>query len=311
MPLISVILPVYNGEKTIQRTVESVLKQTFTDFELLIINDGSSDRTLEIVNSMADPRIQLLSYPNSGVSASRNRGIALATGEFIAFIDADDLWTTDKLAAQLNALQTHPNAAVAYSWTDWIDESDRPLRPAGRSTATGKVYEKLLLRDFIESGSNVLVRRQALDVVGTFDETLSFAEDWDLWLRLAARYEFIAVPFPHVLYRVSSHSASCNLWQMESGSLRVIERAFQQAPESLQPLKRQVLTSRYQYFTLKALEGSLERQRGVAAARFFWTVMRYDPSWLKRSKLMLVIWVKIAIAILISPQQSWRTLKHE
>lgn len=310
MPLISIILPVYNGEKTIQRTIESVLNQTFSDFELLIINDGSSDRTLEITTSITDSRIQVFSYLNTGVSATRNRGIALAIGEFISFIDADDLWTADKLDAQLKALQTNPQAAVAYSWTDWIDDSDRPLRPAGRSTASGKVYEKLLQRDFIESGSNVLIRRQALEVVGTFDETLSFAEDWDLWLRLAAQYEFIAVPLAQILYRVSSQSASCNVWQMEFGSLRVIEQAFREAPESLQPLKREVLASRYQYFTLKALEGALERRLGIAAARYFWTAIRHDPSWLKRSKLMLVIWAKIAIAVLFSPQKPWRTLKQ-
>ncbi|MBD2464448.1 glycosyltransferase [Oscillatoria sp. FACHB-1407] len=310
MPLISVVLPVYNGEKTIQRTIESVLKQTFSDFELLIINDGSSDRTVEIVTQINDPRIRLFSYPNSGVSASRNRGIAQATGEFISFIDADDLWTPDKLAAQLNALQTHPDAAVAYSWTDWIDESDRPLRPAGRSTASGKVYEKLLLRDFIESGSNVLIRRQALEIVGTFDETLPPTEDWDLWLRLAAQYEFVVVPSPQILYRVSTQSASCNVWKMEAVSLKVIERAFNQAPTSVQPLKPQVLASRYQYLTLKALEGALERRYGLVATRFFWTAIRHDPSWLRRSKLMATIWAKIAIALLISPKRAWRSLKQ-
>ena len=308
--MISVILPVYNGEKTIQRTVESVLHQTYSEFELIVINDGSQDNTLNILSNIADPRIKIVSYANAGVSASRNRGIALATGEFISFIDADDLWTAEKLAAQLNALQTHPTAAVAYSWTDWIDENDRPLRPGGRSTVSGNVYEHLLLRDFIESGSNILVRRSALDTVGLFDETLSFAEDWDLWLRLAAQYEFVGVPAPQILYRVSAHSASCNVWQMEAGSLQVINRAFSQAPQALQSLKSQVLASRYQYFTIKAIEGNLERRLGMAAARYFWTAIRHQPAWVKRSKLMLVIWAKIAIAIIFSPQKTWHTLSR-
>src|SRR5574338_867068 len=123
MPTISVILPVYNGEKTIQETIESVLQQTFEDFELIIINDGSQDATLHQVSTLSDARIKVFSYPNAGVSASRNRGIAQAEGEYIAFIDADDLWTPDKLGAQFKTLQTNPQVAVAYSWTNWIDES--------------------------------------------------------------------------------------------------------------------------------------------------------------------------------------------
>src|SRR4028119_812278 len=112
MSLISVIIPVYNGEKTIQETIESVLNQTFTDFELIVINDGSQDATLEIVERIQDSRLKVLSYPNAGQAASRNRGLSHASGEYISFIDADDLWTPDKLEAQLRALQDNPQAAV-------------------------------------------------------------------------------------------------------------------------------------------------------------------------------------------------------
>jgi glycosyltransferase involved in cell wall biosynthesis len=95
-PAVSVVLPVYNGAETISDTVASVLQQTFTDFELIVINDGSNDRTLEITNSIADPRIRILSFENQGLSASRNRGIRAAAADFVAFIDADDLWTAAK-----------------------------------------------------------------------------------------------------------------------------------------------------------------------------------------------------------------------
>src|SRR3569832_167033 len=115
MPLVSVIIPVYNGEKTIQYTIESVLKQTCSDFELLVINDGSQDSTLELVSSFQDDRLKVLSYPNAGLAASRNRGIASASGEYLSFIDADDLWTPNKLDSQLKALQENTEAAVAYS----------------------------------------------------------------------------------------------------------------------------------------------------------------------------------------------------
>ncbi|MCA1995263.1 MAG: glycosyltransferase, partial [Coleofasciculus sp. S288] len=198
MPIISVIIPAYNAGKTIRRTIESVLNQTFSDFELIIINDGSQDSTLEIVKGFKDSRIQVFSYSNSGLAVSRNRGFSHSVGEFIAFIDADDLWTSDKLEAQLKALQTNPKAAVAYSWTDLIDESDQFLRPGNHTTANGNVYAKLLLTCFVVSGSNPLIRRQAFVEVDGFDESLAASQDFDLYLRLAARYEYVAVPSPQV-----------------------------------------------------------------------------------------------------------------
>src|SRR5919199_2454966 len=254
MPSISVIIPVYNGEKTIKETIESVLKQTFKDFELLVINDGSQDATLDIVNRIQDPRLKVFSYPNAGQSTSRNRGIELAVGEYISFIDADDLWTPDKLEAQVKALQENPQAAVAYSWTDWIDQSSQLIGKGSYITENGEVFAKLLLNDFVANGSNCLIRRQALIEVGGFDESVTPAEDWDLWLRLAARYEFVVVPSPQILYRISPNSASFDVWKMEASSLKVIEKAFAQAPESLRPLKKKSLGNRYKYLTYKSIE---------------------------------------------------------
>lgn len=188
MPLISVVIPVFNGEKTIKETIYSLLKQTFTDFELIIINDGCQDLTVEVISSIQDSRIQVYSYPNAGLAASRNRGINHATGEYITFIDADDLWTPDKLESQFNALKNHPEAAVAYSWTDYIDQSSQFLRRGSHITLNGNIYPHLLVLDFLENGSNPLIRSQAFVEVGYFDESLKAAEDWDMLLRLASHY---------------------------------------------------------------------------------------------------------------------------
>jgi glycosyltransferase involved in cell wall biosynthesis len=309
MPLISVIIPVYNGGNTIRTTIESVLNQTFTNLELIVVNDGSQDSTLAVLNEIQDSRLKVFSFPNAGVSTSRNRGLAQAKGEFISFLDADDLWTPDKLEAQLKALQENPQAAVAYSWSDWIDESGQFLRAGGHITVNGNAYEKLLLRDFVESGSNPLIRRQALDKVGDFDQSVTPAEDWDMWLRLAARYEFVTVPSPQILYRISPNSASFNVWKMEAGSLQVIERHFAQAPDSLKPLKRETLASRYEYLMFKTIEGNLERKKGLTAARFLGQAIRYNPSLLRRVKIMLIVLVKIAAAILLPSQQAQALLE--
>ena len=304
MPLISVIIPVFNGEKTIKETIESVLNQTWSDLEIIVINDGSNDSTLGILNRLQDPRLKIFSYSNAGLAASRNRGIFLAIGKYISFIDADDVWTLDKLEAQLNALKVNPQAAVAYSWTNWIDESGQFLRPGGHIIANGNVYEQLLKRDFIESGSNVLIRTEALTEVGSFDESVKAVEDWDMWLRLAACYEFVCVPLPQILYRISPNSMSTDVLQMERSSLGVIEKALANAPQDLKIKKREIIGERYKYLTLKAIEGNLERRKGLAAVRFFLQAISNDPTWIKRTRLMSIVLFKIAIATIISPQQS-------
>lgn len=301
MPIISVIVPVFNGEKTIKETIESVLNQTFTDFELIVIDDGSQDRTLEVVHRIQDSRIKVFSYLNAGQSTSRNRGITIAKGEYISFIDADDLWTPDKLESQLKALQANPEAAVAYSWTNWIDESSQLLGKGSHNTEQGDVFAKLLLNDFVANGSNSLIRRQALTEVGGFDPSVTPAEDWDLWLRLAVHYQFVAVPVPQVLYRISPNSASFNVWKMEASSLRVIEKAYAVAPQSLQYLKRQSLGNRYKYLTFKAIEGYPERKKGLAAIRFFWNAIRNDPSLLGGKVIWKVLFRIMAITLL-TPQ---------
>ncbi len=302
MPTISVIIPVYNSEKTIRETIESVLNQTFTDFELIIINDGSQDSSLEIISSIQDTRLKVFSYPNAGVSASRNRGIAQASGEFIAFLDSDDLWTADKLESQLQALQANPHAAVAYSWTDYIDRTGKFVCPGNHVTADGDVYEQLLLQNFLENGSTPLIRKEALIKVGDFDESLFGPEDWDIYLRLAANYQFVAVPKVQVLYRISANSVSSNVFRQASECLKVIERAFNQAPASLQHLKKVSISNLYQYLVFKTIEGYPNRQQGVAAAKCLWLAIVNDPALLKkRSRLISIVFIKI-LAIILLPQ---------
>ena len=300
MPLISVVIPAYNAEKTIKETIESVLEQTWTDLEIIVINDGSTDSTLEIVNGMDAPQLKVFSYANGGVSASRNRGIALAKGEYIAFLDADDLWTSDKLEAQFKALQDHPEAVLAYSWTDYIDEQGQFLYPGSHITVNGDVYAQLLLGNFLENGSNPLIRKDALTAIGNFDQSLPPAEDWDLFLRLAARYPFIAVPSAQVLYRISKNSASANIVRQEQQCLKVLERAYAQSPKSLQSLKKQSLANLYQYLTFKALESKQTRETSLIAARCFWQSIRYDSTILwRRSRLMAIIFFKILAGIIL------------
>jgi glycosyltransferase involved in cell wall biosynthesis len=308
MATVSVVIPVYNGEKTIRETIESILNQTFKDFELIIINDGSEDATLEVVSSFQDTRLKVFSYPNAGLSASRNRGTFHAVGEYISFIDADDLWTPDKLEAQLKTLQDNPEAAVAYSWTNYIDESSQFLRPGGKPTASGNVLGKLLVINFLENGSNALFLRQALIDVGGFDESLSCAEDWDIYLRLAAHYSFVVVPSPQILYRVSTHSMSTNVVRQEAACLTVLKRAYAQAPKSIQYLKKYTWANLYTYLSFKALDAYADRHRGLIATRFLWQLITNDLSSLQRYSTWQVL-LKVAVWVLLPPRKAQRVIE--
>lgn len=303
-PVISVVIPVYNGAKTIKETIESVLQQTYQSFEIIVINDGSQDETLAVINSIQDQRVKVFSYPNAGLSASRNRGFAQARGEYIAFLDADDLWTKDKLEAQLEALQQNPQAAVAYSWTDHIDEDGKFLRPASYNSCSGNVYERLLIGNFLVCGSNTLIRAQALTKIGGFDESLNSAEDWDMWLRLAPCHEFVVVPRPQVLYRISPYSMSANISKMELASLQVLERAYSQAPEALQYRKKETLGFIYKFLMDKALQDSVASRRGWKAAKVLINYLRKDSSLFHSRKLKLILLSKVITANLFPFHQT-------
>ncbi len=303
MSIISVIIPVYNGEKTIRETIESVLKQTFSDLELIVINDSSTDSTLEIISSIKDSRIKIFSYPNAGLASSRNRGIANACGEFISFLDADDLWTPNKLELQLKALQENCQAGVAYSWTDLIDNKSEFIRPSSHITANGDVYARLLLVNFLENGSNPLIRKQALTEVGGFDESLGHAADWDMWLRLAPCYHFVAVPSAQILYRVSANSMSSNIYRQAVDQIKVLNKAFAQAPDSLQYLKQCSFSNMYKYLIFKCFEGNLTKEKSVTAAKLLWLAIENEPSWL-RSRVIWKVLLKIIIVMLLPTRQA-------
>lgn len=301
MPLISVIIPALNAEKTIKSTVKSVLQQTLSDLELIVINSSSTDLTLDILAQIKDSRLKVFTYSKANVAVNRNRGLEHATGEFITFLDADDLWTADKLEAQHWALQENPQAAVAYSWTNAIDENDQYLRPCSHATWTGNVYSKLLLDDFIGSGSNAMIRSIAFTEVGNFNESLTNAQDTDMWVRLAARYHFIAVRKVQILYRLSTYSMSSDVLGLEASNLRVAEQAFAAVPPSLKHLKPHRIANIYKLLCYKALSMPPGKQNTKVVAQFLWQAVKTDPALLSK----LVIYkacLKLVLMTLMPPQ---------
>lgn len=313
MSQISVVIPVYNGERTIEETIASVLAQTFTDFELIIINDGSQDNTVEIIQQIiketADPRIKLYSYNNGGLAASRNRGIDKSQGEYISFLDADDLWTKDKLASQYQALQAHPQAAVAYSGTDWIDEAGNFLKHSSPPSLSGDIYGVLLLSNIVGSGSNALIKKGVLSITGGFDESLKASEDWDFLIRLAAKYQFIRIDTPQILYRQSPNSMSSKLSYQEQETMKVIRKSFRQAPPHLQYLKRISLSNTYIYLSYKSTEGLPSYQQGLKGLElFFKLLVNYPP--ILRYSVTWQIFIRIVMVMFLPAQKIQRILNR-
>lgn len=302
--IISVIIPVFNGEKTIKETVDSVLNQTFTQFELIIINADSTDSTLEIISQIQDPRIKIFSYPQANVAVNRNRGFHHSIGEFITFIDADDLWTPDKLEAQYNALLENPKAAVVYSWTDAIDEQGKFLRRCSHGTWQGDIYAKLLLDDCIGSGSNVMIRQNVLAKVDGFNELLTNAQDSDLWLRLAAITDFICVPKVQIFYRILPNSMSSNILGLEESNLKIIHSAFtHEKAASLQHLKQYSIANLYKYLSYKALDVSPGKQKPLQVLRILAKAMTSDPL-LAVKPVMFKAFLKLALMTILPPEWS-------
>ncbi|WP_068815895.1 glycosyltransferase family 2 protein [Phormidesmis priestleyi] len=301
MPVISVIVPAYNTERTILETIASLQLQTFSDFELIVINDGSTDRTLERLNTVRDARLNVFSYENAGVSIARNRGLQHATGNFITFIDADDLWTPDKLECQFAALTQCPQAGVAYSRTCFMDEQGKTFHVDNLTLPEGDVYAKLLTKNFLLSpGSNPLIRRHALESVNGFDPSLTHGEDWDLYLRLAARWEFVAVNKPQVFYRQSATSASSQVEVMEQNSLKVIEKSFQAAPSFLKPLKKQSLANLYQFLAHLYISRCREKDGVNLATQKLLTAVKFHPQILLQKKTLGLLF-KLLLMRVLSP----------
>jgi glycosyltransferase involved in cell wall biosynthesis len=232
MPKVSVVIPSYNAMAYLPKTLESVLQQTFTDFEVLIINDGSSDSIVQWATSITDPRVKLISQPNQGVSVARNTGIAHAQGEYIAFLDADDFWDSTKLAKQVQCLD-NTETGLVYTWTSLINSSGKPINRFFISHTEGNVWEEIVVEDFICNGSSAMVRRSCFDTVGVFEPGLHIGEDIDMWTRIAARYPFAVVKELLTFYRRHSNNATSTRLKVMQGIHRVTEKTFQSVPLEL------------------------------------------------------------------------------
>jgi glycosyltransferase involved in cell wall biosynthesis len=238
-PLVSVIVPAFNAAPFIGRTLDSVLSQTYRHLEVLVVDDGSADATPRIAEARAeaDGRVRLLRQQNQGVAAARNAGVAEARGEYVAPIDADDLWYPTKIERQVQSLERAGAAhGLAYTWWIGIDEHDVPNIRSHPWTVEGDIAEAHTALNFIGNASVPLIRRVCFDTVGGYDESFRArgaqgCEDWDLSLRIAERYRVSVVPEHLTGYRRMAGSMSGNVATMIRSHELMLERLRQRRPD--------------------------------------------------------------------------------
>ncbi len=201
-PLVSVIVPTYNRAHMLQEAIDSVLAQTYPHFELLVVDDGSTDGTQKLLRSYGH-RINAIYQENAGVSAARNRGIRSASGEMIALLDSDDYWMPGKLTAQVDLFMNTPQAVICQTEEIWIRNGVRVNPKQRHKKISGMIFEASLPLCLI-SPSAVMMRTSLLDEVGLFDEMMPACEDYDLWLRITCKYPTHLIP-RHLIVKRGGH----------------------------------------------------------------------------------------------------------
>ena len=198
-PLVSVIIPTFNRGWIIKEAIESVLAQDFTDFELIVVDDGSSDDTAEILDAFGGD-IKIIRQSNRGVSAARNRGIEASAGRWIAFLDSDDLWLPQKLSRQVSFFDAHPDAMISQTEEQWVRNGVRVNPRLRHRKFSGMIFERSLALCLV-SPSAVMIRKRLFSDVGLFDESLPACEDYDLWLRVSCRFPVYLIDSPLIIKR--------------------------------------------------------------------------------------------------------------
>jgi len=254
---VTVVIPAYNASQYLAESINSVLKQSIVNFELLIIDDGSTDDTADIANRYvhADERVKLISQSNRGVSAARNFGIQSAHGELIAFLDADDWWLEKKLALHLQHFSSNPNLAISYGRVGFLRPNGDAMK--GISNAPLKVLSPhiFLYENPTITTSNLVVRKEVFDQVGYFDESMSYNEDLEWCFRAACSTDWAIEGIDQILvqYRTTEGGLSSDLHQMEAGWEALVSRAKKRMPDLVEQHYAAARATHLRYLARRAI----------------------------------------------------------
>jgi len=274
-PAISVVVPAHNAADTVGETIESALRQTMGDLEVIVVDDGSSDDTGARVEAIADPRLRLVRQENGGAAAARNAGIRQARGEWVAFLDADDVWLPHKLEVQLAVLEANPGVSAVQSGAYFVDDRLRPLEVRRCFQPDDSLLTFLRFQNLPNAASTWVIQRGALERFGMFDASLAILEDWDISIKAARHCDPISIEEPLSLYRVHPGNRSRNLEIHIAPGLRILSRLFADPalPQHIRDREREIYARLYTMFAGGALRAGERR----ACARWGLRAVRTDP----------------------------------
>lgn len=236
MPKVSVIIPSYNRAHLLSRALKSVLNQTFQDFELIVVDDASTDGTGQLTSTFGDERIRYIRHDtNKGSNASRNTGLRHARGEYVAFLDSDDEWLPEKLEKQMQVFKrgSEKLGLVSTGYSDEYLDPDEPFIPHCR----GNIFNKLLIENLIGSTSTPLIKKNCFEEAGLFDETMPASQDWDMWIRIARKFEFDFVQEILARYYFQPDSISRNIESIKRAHMLIYRKYspfIEALPKSMQ-----------------------------------------------------------------------------
>ena len=251
MSTVSVIIHTYNNERFMAETVESVLNQTYKDYEIIVVDDGSVDGTRDALM----PYMQKIRYhykENGGIASAKNAGIGLSQAEFVAFLDHDDLWAPDKLQLQMEHFNENPQIGLVYAkYTSFRD--GKKLRTKPEKGYSGWIFKELIAKSFIQT-STVVVKRECLDAVGPYDETFSLGDEYDMFLRIARKFQCGFVDKGLTRYRVHDTNASNNDFLFDNENLGVYKKIYNSFT-NLDGVEKKILRKRIARYSMKVAEG--------------------------------------------------------
>jgi glycosyltransferase involved in cell wall biosynthesis len=242
-PVISIVMPVYNTAKYVEAAIESVLAQTFVDFELLIIDDAGPDNSIELCRAYSDPRIRIISQANRGLAGARNTGIRHARGQYIALLDSDDLWEPEKLERHIEHLWQSPDVGISYAASRMIDDDGNFLRIVQRPKLKDVTARDVFLRNPVGNGSAPVIRRQVFEDIAFinedrneldyFDESFRQSEDIECWCRMAlmTKWQFEGIAGAYTRYRINEGGLSANVVKQFETWSRVKARVSELNPK--------------------------------------------------------------------------------
>ena len=294
MKSVSIIIPMFNAERYIASTLESALTQTYKNLEILIVDDGSTDRSVEICQQFKDERIKIIRQQNRGGSGARNTGIRNAKGEYLAFLDADDMWLPQKIEKHISHLESSPTIGVSFSYSRFIDESGTPLGLYQFSKVKDITPLDLLCRTPIGNGSAAFFRREVFEdiefqtKVGSvvenhyFDEQFRGSQDVECWMRMALKTSWKMEGIPEVLtlYRVNSEGMSANLSQKVEAWKQLIRKVYTYAPEEMAEWEKPALAYHFRHLARRAVtlrDGTQAMSLFYQAVITYWFILIEEP----------------------------------